>query len=139
MPNVNLTDVVNVDAVMGVEGAAWALFAALLGVGLLTVRMYSVQRCNSFILTLLKNVFFFPCYRIGLRLPSPLRHVYQSLLIHQPGVCIPPWTSLYTQIYIYIFNFIINRKKKIHTHGWLTTFNESSLFASVLTLRHRFS
>lgn len=44
MPNVNLTDVVNVDAVMGVEGAAWALFAALLGVGLLTVRMYSVQR-----------------------------------------------------------------------------------------------
>ena len=60
MPNVNLTDVVNVDAVMGVEGAAWALFAALLGVGLLTVRMYSVQRYNSFILTLLKNVFFFP-------------------------------------------------------------------------------
>lgn len=45
MPNVNLTDVVNVDAVMGVEGAAWALFAAVLGVGLLTVRMYSVQRC----------------------------------------------------------------------------------------------
>jgi len=44
-----LTDVVNVDAVMGVEGAAWALFAALLGVGLLTAAiLVCSSRCQEF-------------------------------------------------------------------------------------------
>ena len=54
MPNVNLTDAVNIDAVMGVEGAAWTLFAACLVLGLLMVRA-SFQSINTLDKTFLHN------------------------------------------------------------------------------------
>lgn len=56
-----------------------------------------------------------PCYIIGLRWPSPPRHLYQFLLVQQPEVCMP--LSLYTQIYIFKFNNKLRTQVSVIYHG----------------------